>query len=156
MFVIELRAMLRAWWWMRGREAIRLAAIVILTSGTVVACVEKKPVLAPATRQPPPKARPARQEPPPPPPTLSPPQVGYGREDQLREEAKDRVEAAERIVMQIDRSKVPLEQQDTFLTIQSFLVKAKEAFSVRDFLMAFTLADKAKILGEELLDALPR
>jgi hypothetical protein len=35
-------------------------------------------------------------------------------------------------------------------------VKAKEAFSVGDFLMAFTLADKAKILGDELLSALLR
>jgi hypothetical protein len=122
----------------------------------IVGCAEKKPVVSPAPPRPPTRVKPVRRDPVPLPPSVAPPQVGYGKEEQLRTEAKGRVEAAERIVKQIDKEKVPIEQHDTLLTIQSFLAKAKEAFSVRDFHMAFTLADKAKILGEELLSALPR
>ncbi len=135
---------------------MRRISIVILVWGAVAACVEKKPGIAPAPPQRALKARPAKRQPPLSPAALPPPQVGYGQEDQLREEAKGKVEAAERIVRQIDKQQLEQEQQDTLLTIQSFLVKAKEAFSARDFLMAFTLADKAKILGEELLSARPR
>jgi hypothetical protein len=139
--------------WLRNRKAMRLASVVVLVWGAVVACAEKKPTAAPVPPQRPHKVRPAKRQAPPSPPTLPPPQVGYGQEDQLREEAKEKVEAADRIVKQIDTQKLHREQEDTYLTIQSFLVKAKEAFSARDFLMAFTLADKAKILGEELLGA---
>ena len=142
--------------WIRRRKAIRLISIAILVWGAVGACAEKKSGLAPALPQRAPKTRPAKKQSPQSPPTLPPPQVGYGQEDQLREEAKEKVDAAERIVRQIDKKTLEREQEDTFLTIQSFLVKAKEAFSASDFLMAFTLADKATILGEDLLSALPR
>ena len=38
----------------------------------------------------------------------------------------------------------------SFFTIQSFLVKAKEALSERDVQRAFALADKAYLLANEL------
>ena len=39
------------------------------------------------------------------------------------------------------------DQQESFLTIQSFLAKAREALSARDVQRAFTLADKAYLLA---------
>lgn len=155
-FVTAQRGISRTGSWMRRREAMRFISIAILVWGALGACAERKPGLAPALPQRAPKTRPAKKQSPPSAPTMPPPQVGYGQEDHLREEAKDKVEAAERILRQIDKKTLEREQEDTFLTIQSFLVKAKEAFSARDFLMAFTLADKATILGEDLLNALPR
>lgn len=97
------------------------------------------------------KPRPAGKEPPPP---LLSPQVGHEEEDRLKQEAKARIDGAEQIVRQIDQKKLAKEQQETLLTIQSFLFKAKEALSIKDFLRAFNLADKAKILADELVSAL--
>ena len=72
----------------------------------------------------------------------------------MKQEAMGKVEAAERVVKRIELNKVPQAQQENFLTIQSFLSKAKEALSVEDFLRAFNLADKAQILAEELLSTI--
>jgi hypothetical protein len=91
-----------------------------------------------------------KKEPPPPPPVLSP-QVGKREEDRLRQDATARIERAEQIVQQIDQKKLAREQQDTFSTVQSFLSKAKEAISSSDFERAYNLADKAKLLAEELI-----
>ena len=111
------------------------------------------PAPLPAPPVVPPTPRPVRKEPPPPPPVVGP-QVGHGDEDQLKQEARGKVETAERFVKQIEQKKLPEGQQDTFSTIQSFLFKANEALSIKDFLRAFNLADKAQILAEDLLDAL--
>jgi len=52
------------------------------------------------------------------------------------------------------QQKLATEQQEIFLTIQSFLSKAKEALSIMDFPRAFNLADKAQVLANELFRAL--
>lgn len=88
----------------------------------------------------------------PPPPTILSPRVGQEEEDRLKQEAKSRIDEAERLVKQIDQRKLAEEQRGTFLTIQSFLSKAKEALSLEDFLRAFNLADKAQILALELVN----
>ena len=50
----------------------------------------------------------------------------------------------------IDPARLPREQQENYRTIQSFLVKAREALSTRDVQRAFTLADKAYFLADEM------
>lgn len=53
-------------------------------------------------------------------------------------------------MQRIDPSRLAREQQENYLTIQSFLSKAREALSTRDMQRAFTLADKAYLLADEL------
>ena len=77
-------------------------------------------------------------------------------EDRVQRETQSRIDGTERLVRQIDQKKLVGDQQQNFLTIQSFLVKAKEAISARDVERAFTLADKAYILATELSRAAPR
>jgi hypothetical protein len=77
--------------------------------------------------------------------------VDREEEGKLRVEAEARIEGAEYVVKQIDDKKLATDQQEIFSTIRSFLSKAREALSVKDFSRAFNLADKAKALAEELL-----
>lgn len=72
----------------------------------------------------------------------------------MRREAQSRIDRTERLVRQIDPRKLIGQQQQSFETIQSFLAKAKEALTARDLQRAFTLADKAYLLADELSRAL--
>jgi len=71
-------------------------------------------------------------------------------EQRMRREAQKRIDGTERLVRQIDQKKLVGQQQQNFETIQSFLAKAKDALSARDLQRAFTLADKAYLLADEL------
>lgn len=124
----------------------------ILLAFIVAGCAKPAAVVAPTPPPPQPKPPPVKKEPLPPP--LLSPQVGQEEEDRLKQEAKARIEGTEQIVGQIDQKKLAKEQKETFLTIQSFLSKAKEALSIKDFLRAFTLADKAQTLADELFHTL--
>ena len=100
-----------------------------------------------------------RKEPPPvkkesPPSTVLSLEASQEEEDRLKQEAMSRIDGAERLVKQIDQNRLVEEQRGTFLTIQSFLSKAREALSLEDFLRAFNLADKAQILALELVNTL--
>ena len=75
---------------------------------------------------------------------------GVEDEQRMRREAERRIAGTERLVRQIDQKKLVGQQQQNFETIQSFLAKAKEALSARDLQRAFTLADKAYLLADEL------
>ncbi len=75
---------------------------------------------------------------------------GVEDEQRMRREAQKRIEGTERLVRQIEQKKLVGQQQQNFETIQSFLAKAKEALSARDLQRAFTLADKAYLLADEL------
>jgi hypothetical protein len=111
---------------------------------------------------PPPSVRPPSVRPPSvPPPAVAPPStpapsrplvVSPHVEDEqsVQRQAQNRIDETERLVRQIDQSKLVGEQRQNFQTIQSFVTKAKEALSVRDVQRAFTLADKARLLAEEL------
>jgi hypothetical protein len=79
------------------------------------------------------------------------PQVGEREEARLKQAATSRIDRAERLVKQVDPKTLGKEQHETFETVQSFLAKAREAMSAKDFQRAFTLADKAKVLAEELV-----
>lgn len=140
-----------------------LRSVILLFTVILVGCAEKKTAVirdAPSGSS---RARPVRKEPssvkkePPavqkessPPDVLSL-EVSREEEDRLKQEAKSRIEGAERMVKQIDQAKLTKEEQGTFLTIQSFLSKAREALSLEEFLRAFNLADKAQILAQELV-----
>lgn len=117
-------------------------------------CAERRPVAVPTPPSAPPQPRPVKKEPPPPPRVLSP-QVGGAEEDRLQQQAQARIAGAEQVVKQIGQKKLAKDQQETFSTIRSFLAKAKEALSLKDFPRAFILADKAKILADELLTTPP-
>jgi hypothetical protein len=71
-------------------------------------------------------------------------------EDRIQREAQSRIDGTERLVRRIDQKKLVGDQQQNFLSIQSFLAKAREAISARDVERAFSLADKAYVLAREL------
>jgi len=128
--------------------------------------VAKEPAPAP----PRPAAPPAREQPPAPPTPVPPPrtaaiprepspapvlapQASAEEEQRMKSQAERRIEGTERLVQRIDPSRLAREQRENYLTIQSFLVKAREALSTRDVQRAFTLADKAFLLADELSKA---
>ena len=116
----------------------------------VVGCAKPKPVVAPSPPPAPPTPSPQEKEPPAPPPILAP-EVGREEENRQKHDAEAKIEGAEKIVNQIDEETLAEEQQEIFLTILSFLSKARDALSIGDFLRAFNLAEKAQILAEALL-----
>jgi hypothetical protein len=71
-------------------------------------------------------------------------------EQRMRRDAQTRIEGTERLIKDIDRTKLVEQQEESYQTIQSFLSKAKEALSARDLQRAYTLADKAYLLASEL------
>jgi hypothetical protein len=84
-----------------------------------------------------------------PPPVLSP-VLSAVDEQKLRAEAQQRIDGAEQRLRQVDPAKLAPGQQDSLLTVQSFLDKAREALQTQDVQRAFTLADKAYLLADEL------
>ena len=153
----------------KGRT-MRALCCALFVAVVAAGCAEKQAVVPPTPAPTPPKPRPVKKlppppqvpstprpakkeapPPPPPPPPLLSPQVGQAEADLLRQEAEARVEGTEQMIKQIDQNKLAKEQEETLLTIQSFLSKAKEAISTEDFLKAFNLADKAQVLAQELL-----
>ena len=101
---------------------------------------------APAAPTPPAPAKVA----PPAPPKLAP-QLGQPEEERLRRDAMARIDATERIVRQITDRRLGADQQETLSTIQSFVDKARLALGTQDLQQAFTLADKAEALAQDLL-----
>ena len=104
---------------------------------------------APAAPVPPPRTAAIPREPSVPAPVLTP-QASAEDEQRIKSQAERRIEGTERLVQKIDPSRLVREQRENYLTIQSFLVKAREALSTRDVQRAFTLADKAYLLADEL------
>ena len=105
---------------------------------------------APATPAPaPPRTAAIPREPTAPAPVLAP-QASAEEEQRMKSQAERRIEGTERLVQKIDPTRLVREQRENYLTIQSFLAKAREALSARDVQRAFTLADKAYLLADEL------
>ena len=71
-------------------------------------------------------------------------------EQRLRADAQQRIDGAQQRLRQIDPAKLAASQQDSLQTVQSFLDKAREALQAQDVQRAFTLADKAYLLADEL------
>jgi hypothetical protein len=97
----------------------------------------------------PPRTAAIPKEPSTPPPVLAP-QASAEEEQRMKTQAERRIEGTEKLVQRIDPSRLAREQKENYLTIQSFLSKAREALSTRDVQRAFTLADKAFLLADEL------
>lgn len=98
-----------------------------------------------------------QEEPSPQPPTpktaplLSPDVTEKEKEKgKTEQEAMTKISLAEQRVTQIDQKRLTKQQQETFLTIQSFVSKAKEALSLKDVARAINLAEKAQTLAGEL------
>lgn len=89
------------------------------------------------------------KEAPPPPPVLST-QVSLEEEKRIQDRTQRRIDGTERLLRQIDGRRLAGDQQQNLSTIHSFLAKAKEALTVRDVQRAYTLADKAYLLADEL------
>jgi len=82
------------------------------------------------------------------------PLVSSEDERRIQGDAQRRIDGTERLVRQIDQRRLVDEQQQSLLTIQSFLTKAKEALTEKDMQRAMTLADKAYLLANELVRTL--
>ncbi len=106
------------------------------------------PAPAPAPAGPPPRSAAIPREAP-----VLAPQASAEEEQRLKAQAERRIEGTEKLVQRIDPARLPREQQENYRTIQSFLVKAREALSTRDVQRAFTLADKAYFLADEMSKA---
>jgi hypothetical protein len=85
-----------------------------------------------------------------PPPRVLAPQVSSEDEKRIQGEAQRRIDRTERLVRQIDQRRLAEDQHQNLLTVQSFLVKAKEALTEKDVQRALTLADKAYLLADQL------
>jgi hypothetical protein len=119
----------------------------------------RPPLVVPPAAIPRPPPVPAAKPPASPPPSPpAPPRVlstGVEDEQRVRREAQTRIEGAERLIQDIDPTRLAeRRQEENLLTIQNFLDKAREALSARDVQRAFTLADKALLLADELSRAL--
>jgi len=86
----------------------------------------------------------------PPPPAVLSPGASPEAERRLSATAQSRIDGAEQLVRGIEMKQMAMEQRESLSTIQSFLGKAREAMSQKDFQRAFTLADKAHQLAEDL------
>lgn len=112
------------------------------------------PGSAPSRVAPPRPGAPAPQSPPVPPDTPPPvlsPVLSAVDEQRLRAEAQQRIDGAEERLRQVDPAKLASGQQDSLQTVQSFVDKAREALQTQDVQRAFTLADKAYLLADELV-----
>ncbi len=108
----------------------------------------RPPAPRPAAVTPPPAPAPPRAIPDPP-PVLSP-VLSAVDEQKLRSDTQHRIDGAAQRLRQIDTAKLASGDQDSLQTVQSFLEKAREALQAQDFQRAFTLADKAYLLADEL------
>ena len=78
------------------------------------------------------------------------PVLSAADEQRLRADTQQRLDGTEQRLRQIDPTKLASAQQDSLRTVQSFLDKAREALQAKDIQRAFTLADKAYVLAEDL------
>jgi len=113
----------------------------------------KRPSALPAPRPASPAPAPAPPAPrvtPEPPPLVLSPVLSAMDEQKLRADTQQRIDGAAQRLRQIDTAKLASGEQDSLQTVQSFLDKAREALQAQDFQRAFTLADKAYLLADEL------
>ena len=113
--------------------------------------VTSSPVTPSSPAAPSPPAAPGPAAPPAPAPRVLGQQVSSEDEKRIQGDAQRRIDRTERLVKQIDQRRLIGDQHQNLLTVQSFLVKAREALSEKDVQRALTLADKAFLLAEELV-----
>ena len=114
----------------------------VLFALSLAACAELPAVVAP------PKLAAEKAAPVAPP---RPPEASPETAERLSRETRARLDATEGLLRPLDGKALPPEQAETYSTIQSFLAKAREALERQDLQRAATLADKANILAQELV-----
>jgi hypothetical protein len=138
--------------------------LFVLVAASLTGCADLKAFFFPPPPVPahkeetPPSARPsppAAPAPPAapkekPPPAVLSPQVGEQDAERLMRESSTSIEETEQLLQQIDPRRLTKNQQDTYTTIQSFLVSARQALVAKDYLRASNLADKAHALAVEM------
>ena len=127
----------------------RLTALTLCLLAVLAGCARPQAIGRPAPFAPAP-AKPASPKPAPPAPLISP-LLSQPEEERLRRDATVRIDNAAKIVKQISDRRLGADQQETLSTIQSFLVKARQALATQELQQAFTLADKADALAQELI-----
>ncbi|MGD9852622.1 MAG: hypothetical protein AB7T38_15300 [Nitrospirales bacterium] len=65
---------------------------------------------------------------------------------------KSKMEETQNLIRTINESQLTKEQHDTYISINSFLEKSREAFSQDDLPMAMNLAEKAHTLVKEIVN----
>ncbi len=78
------------------------------------------------------------------------PQAPPEEQRRLTRLTNDNLASAEQLLKRIDGRRLSAEQQDTAQTVRSFMDKAREALVANDVARASTLADKARVLADEL------
>ena len=96
------------------------------------------------------EAPPEKKEPEAPPPVLAP-QVGD--EERLRRTAGSRIQRTEQLISQLEGKSLTSEQQERLMTVRNLLGNAKESLAAQDLTKASNLADKARLLAEELSES---
>ena len=123
--------------------------------------VSRPPASSPQRSAPPVLGPPRPGSPPPAPPPVPAdvplpvlsPGLSAVDEQRLRAEAQQRIGGTEEHLRQIDQAKLASGQQDSLQTVQSLLDKAREALQTQDVQRAFTLAEKAYLLADEMSKA---
>lgn len=142
---------------MTRRRALALAILIGVLAlpgcATLKSMVLSKPTAPrprPATEAPPP----VKEGPPPAdaaaPPAVLSPQLSAAEEHRFRQLATKRIEDTERIVQRVDRERLTANQKETLATIQTFLARARGALVANNVEAASNLADKARVLADEL------
>ena len=109
----------------------------------------REPAPAAPAKKEPEAAPPPKKEPEAPAPVLAP-QVGKDDEEQLRRTASSRIQKAEQLLAQLEGKNLTGEQKERLLTVQTLLGNSREAMAAQDLVKASNLAEKARILAEEL------
>lgn len=91
--------------------------------------------------------------PPPEKPAILVPELPSEDNDQAIVTFKSKIEETRDLLRTINESHLSKEQKDTFISVQSFMDKAQEAFSQDDMSMALNLAEKAHTLTKEIVDS---
>ncbi len=65
---------------------------------------------------------------------------------------KSKIDETQNLLRTINESQLSKEQHDTYISINSFLEKAQEAFSQNDLSMALNLSEKAHTLTKEIVN----
>ena len=94
--------------------------------------------------------------PPPEKPAILVPELPPQDNDQAIVTYKSKIEETRHLLRTVNESRLTKEQKDTFISVQSFLDKAQEAFSQDDMSMALNLAEKAHTLTKEIVHSSPK
>ena len=89
-------------------------------------------------------------------PAILVPEIPNKDNDQVIVTYKAKIDETQNLLRTIDEGQLTKEQHDTYVSINSFLEKAQEAFSQNDLSMALNLSEKAHTLTKEIVKNSPK